>query len=67
MKDARTHRGTGLLVFGGLAIAYGLALGPGLDWLLDRDLAPALYIVSIAVGLLVGLCGFGRMKGWSEQ
>ena len=67
MRETQAHPGRGLLVFGGLAVAYGLALGPGLDWLLGRDTAPALYVVCVAVGLLAGVCGFGRMKGWSRQ
>ena len=67
MKQAQTHPGRLLLVFGGLAIAYGLALGPGLNWLLGRDTRPGLCIVCVAVGLLAGVCGLGRLKGWSRH
>ena len=66
MGHSRRRAGRGVLVCGALVVAYGLVLGPCLDWLLDRHSGPALYLVAVAVGLLVCVCGYGRMSGWSK-
>ncbi len=66
MGHARRRAGRGVLICGVLAVAYGLVLGPCLDWLLGRHAGPALYLVAIAVGLLMCVCGYGRMSGWSR-
>ena len=66
MRRARIRAGKGLIVCGALAVAYGLVLGPCIDWLVGREVGPALYIVCIAVGLLACVCGYGRMSGWSR-
>ena len=58
--------GKGLLWLGALAVTYGIALGPSIDWMLGRETTTSLYIVCIAVGLMAGVCGYGRMSGWSR-
>jgi len=66
MRRRKDPTAVAFLVFGIMAILYGLFLGPVLNWLLDLNAGVGLHIVCIAVGLLSAFLGVGRLKGWSD-
>lgn len=66
MQGAGNSAGRWLLILGAMGVTYGLVIGPAINALLHRDAAPGLYIVCVAVGLLAGVCGYGKRSGWSQ-
>lgn len=66
MQGARNSAGRWLLMVGGFGVAYGLVVGPVINALLQRESATGLHIVCVAVGLLAGVCGYGKRSGWSQ-
>ncbi len=51
---------------GGLAVAAGLVLCPLLNAILGRQTDVGFCAVLIALGLMAGVYGIGRLRGWSR-
>ena len=66
MRLGRRKGVDGFLLFGAGAILIGVVAYPVANWLLDRNTDAQFCVVCIAVGLLAGVTGLGRMMGWSK-
>lgn len=64
--EKRRRSAVSLIVLGGFAVLYGLLIGPGINILLGRPVEPEFHVVCVALGLLAGVCGLLRLKGWPE-
>ncbi len=66
MRLGRRKGVDGFLLFGAGTILIGVVAYPVANWLLGRNTDAQFCVVCIAVGLLAGVLGLGRMMGWAD-